>query len=182
MCVLILLCVCPHTTICVLILLHMLPHTTICVLILPYMCPHTTTDVSSYYYLSSVLRLLHMCPHTHTTTVRNSVALSSLLNSQSKCCLSSINTQVTYWTTYKFLSSWLMHVRVFMSLMKFLTSWHRAAFCCDKSCSMHCRIAVIFNVLWHIRNPSTLSSLSDLVSGHYFPTAERWHQILTTPL
>ena len=62
-------CMCPHTTIyvssyyCVLILLYMCPHTTvssyycmcphttICVLILLYLCPHTTISVSSNYYI-----------------------------------------------------------------------------------------------------------------------------------
>jgi hypothetical protein len=60
-CVLNLLCVCPHTTmcvssyyyICVLILLYMCPHTT-------YMCPHTTMYVSSTYYTAiRVLILLY---------------------------------------------------------------------------------------------------------------------------
>jgi hypothetical protein len=57
MCVLILLYMCPHTTVCVLILLYMCPHTTIyeeegeetfsyC-----YMCPHTAIYVSLYYYI-----------------------------------------------------------------------------------------------------------------------------------
>jgi TPR repeat protein len=35
----------------------------ICVLILLYMCPHTTVDVSSHTFIC-VLILLHMCPHT----------------------------------------------------------------------------------------------------------------------
>jgi hypothetical protein len=75
---------------CVLILLYMCPHTTIfgwqvggrglgtarrttiylassnsciCVLILLYMCPHTTIYVSSYYDIC-VLILRYMCPHT----------------------------------------------------------------------------------------------------------------------
>jgi hypothetical protein len=56
--------------ICVLILLYMCPHTTIyvssyyfiCVLILPYVCPHTAY-VSSYCYIY-VLILLYVCPHT----------------------------------------------------------------------------------------------------------------------
>ena len=88
--VLILLCVCLHTTICVLILLFMCPHTTVyvssyycirvrillymcphtntCVLILLHMCPHTTPHASSSYYMcphptTCVLILLHMCPH-----------------------------------------------------------------------------------------------------------------------
>ena len=86
-CVLILLNVCPHTTvfksgrwvgesrgemerkfnrssysyICVLILVQTRPHTT--------MCPHATTKVSSYYYMcphttTCVLILLFLCPHT----------------------------------------------------------------------------------------------------------------------
>jgi hypothetical protein len=63
--------VCFHTTIyvssyyyiCVLILLYMCPHTTVCVLILLYMCPHTIIYVSSYYYIC-VLILLYMCPRT----------------------------------------------------------------------------------------------------------------------
>ncbi len=82
-----------YCSICVLILLYMCPHTTIyvsswrrrtlttkitllrlklrvvpcmqvahtCVLILLYMCPHNTTYVSSYYYIC-VLILLCMCP------------------------------------------------------------------------------------------------------------------------
>jgi hypothetical protein len=50
-CVLILLQMCPHTTICVLILLHMCPHGTVCVLILLY--------VSSYYYICVLL--LYIC-------------------------------------------------------------------------------------------------------------------------
>ena len=71
-CVLIILCMCPHTAVCVLtatcvlILLHMCPHTAI------YMCPHTATYVSSSCCIC-VLILLHMCPHTapyesHTAT------------------------------------------------------------------------------------------------------------------
>ncbi len=79
LCVLILLSMCPHTSVyvssyyyvysyyclCVLILLsmcttlsslhYMCPHTTVCVLILLYMCPHTTTCVR--------ILLLYMCPH-----------------------------------------------------------------------------------------------------------------------
>jgi hypothetical protein len=54
---------------CVLILLYMCPHTTIFVSSYYYMCPHTTIDVSSYYYVSScyhvrVLIPLYKCPHT----------------------------------------------------------------------------------------------------------------------
>ena len=53
----------------VLILLHMCPHTTmyvsshyyIYVLILPYMCPRTTIYVSSHYYVC-VLILPYICP------------------------------------------------------------------------------------------------------------------------
>jgi hypothetical protein len=74
LCVLILLCMCPHTAmyvssyycICALILLYMRPHTSMhvcsydcmCVLILLYMCPHTTRYASSYYYI------VYMRPHT----------------------------------------------------------------------------------------------------------------------
>jgi hypothetical protein len=83
-CVLILLYMCPHTTIyvsshyyiCVLILLYMCPqyyymcpHTTICVLILLYMCPHTTINVSSYYYIC-VLILLSYVPLYYCICVR----------------------------------------------------------------------------------------------------------------
>ncbi len=55
--------------ICVLILLYMCPHTTVyvCVLILLYMCPHTAIYVSSYSYIC-VLILLYMCPHTNIYT------------------------------------------------------------------------------------------------------------------
>jgi hypothetical protein len=62
----------PHTTIdavkveglqALLLLLYMCPHTTICVLLLLYMCPRTTTFVSSYCY-TCVLMLLCMCSHT----------------------------------------------------------------------------------------------------------------------
>jgi hypothetical protein len=74
-CVLIILCMCPHTAICVL--------TATCVLILLHMCPHPAAYVSSYCYLcvSSYcyicvlillhmsLILLHMCPHTATYVV-----------------------------------------------------------------------------------------------------------------
>jgi hypothetical protein len=84
-CVLVLLCVCPHTTIYVCVLAFTtLYATTICVLVLLYMCPHTTMCVSSplphSMYVSSyccicvanyyicvlvlVLILLNMCPHT----------------------------------------------------------------------------------------------------------------------
>ena len=56
-------CMCPHTTICVLMLLCIFPHTTTCMC--PHtticMCPHTTIFVSSYYYVSSHY---YMCPHT----------------------------------------------------------------------------------------------------------------------
>ena len=81
MCVRILLCMCPHTTVyvsayycvCVLILLCMCPHTTVyvsayycvCVLILLCMCPHTTVYVSSYYCVC-VLILLHVSSPTTT--------------------------------------------------------------------------------------------------------------------
>ncbi len=78
--VLILLYLCPHTSVCVLILRYVCPHTNIYVLILLHLCPLTTVCVSSYYYIC-VLRckgvrnlssyyyicvriLLHMCPHT----------------------------------------------------------------------------------------------------------------------
>jgi hypothetical protein len=64
--VLMLLYMCPHTTICVsshycicvLILLYMCPHTTAV-----YLAPHTTICVSSHYCIC-VLTLLYMCPHT----------------------------------------------------------------------------------------------------------------------
>ena len=62
LCALVLLYMCPHTTICVLILLY-----PICVLILQYVSSYY--DVSSYYYIC-VLILPHvssyynMCPHT----------------------------------------------------------------------------------------------------------------------
>jgi hypothetical protein len=46
---------------CVLILVQMCPHTTMCVLILLYVCPHATY-VSSYYY--TCVLMLYMCPHT----------------------------------------------------------------------------------------------------------------------
>jgi hypothetical protein len=62
-CVLILLYMCPHTTVYVSSYYYMCPHTTICFLILLCMCPHTTVYVSSYYYVC-VLILLYMCPHT----------------------------------------------------------------------------------------------------------------------
>ncbi len=66
-CVLILLCMCPHTAICVSSYYYTF------VLILLCMCPHTTIYVSAYYYkyVSSyyyicVLIPLHICPHTTT--------------------------------------------------------------------------------------------------------------------
>jgi hypothetical protein len=92
-CVLILLYMCPHTTMCVsayyyicvlmllcicalpqsarstrlsrtrLSLLYVSSYGYICVLILEWMCPHTTIYVSSYCYVC-VLRLERMCPHT----------------------------------------------------------------------------------------------------------------------
>jgi hypothetical protein len=89
-CVLILLYMCPHTTICVLILLYMCPHTLraivnhrihtiyvfsyncICVLILLCMCPHTTISVSSYYYMCPHI-LLYMCPHTLRAIVNHRI-------------------------------------------------------------------------------------------------------------
>ncbi len=54
-----------HYYICVLILLlllYMCPHTTICVLMLLYMCPHTTIYVFSFYYIC-VLMLRYLCLH-----------------------------------------------------------------------------------------------------------------------
>jgi hypothetical protein len=81
LCVLILLYICPHTTICVLILQsaaharsaecgqtcllilpHLCPHTTMCVPTLLHMCPPATTYLASSYYYLCVL--IHMCPHT----------------------------------------------------------------------------------------------------------------------
>jgi hypothetical protein len=75
---LILLYMCPHTTICVssycymcvLILLYVCPHTAVCVssyccvcvLLLLCMRPHTGIYVSSYCYMSIILKLLCMCP------------------------------------------------------------------------------------------------------------------------
>ena len=78
-CVLILLYMCPHTTICVssyyyicvLILLHVSSfyyvssyssYYYMCVLILLCISPHTTIYLSSFYYIC-VLMLLYMCPH-----------------------------------------------------------------------------------------------------------------------
>ena len=58
----ILLYMCLHTR-WVLILLYVSSYYHICVLILIYVCPHTTIHVSSYYY-TCVLILLYMCPHT----------------------------------------------------------------------------------------------------------------------
>ncbi len=74
-CVLIPLCMCPHTAIylassysymCVLVPLYMCPmyvssYTAICALILLYVCPHTAVYVSLYRYIC-VLILLCMCP------------------------------------------------------------------------------------------------------------------------
>jgi hypothetical protein len=80
-CVLILLYMCPHTTIYVssyysyahrgqalfkplyiqhicVILLHVSSYYYICVLILLYMCPHTTIYVSSYYYICVLILLI----------------------------------------------------------------------------------------------------------------------------
>jgi hypothetical protein len=63
-CFLILLHVCPHTTI------YVFSYSYVCVLILLYMCLHTPIYVSSYYYMCvliliiRVLILLYMCPHT----------------------------------------------------------------------------------------------------------------------
>ena len=69
---------CPHTTTyasssfhvssyystCVLILLCMCPHTTVLVSSYYCECPHPAVHASSYYCISSVLILLHMDPHT----------------------------------------------------------------------------------------------------------------------
>jgi hypothetical protein len=55
-CVLILLCMCPHTAV------YVSSYCCVCVLILLYMCPHTAVYVSSYYCVC-VLILLCMCPH-----------------------------------------------------------------------------------------------------------------------
>ena len=60
-CVLILLCVCPHTTICVLIRLYVSSYYYKCVLILLYvssycyMCPHTAICVSSCYCICAAI-------------------------------------------------------------------------------------------------------------------------------
>ena len=84
-CVLILLCICPHTTACV----HcMCPHTDrfvsayyyICVLMLLYMCSYATVHVSSYYY---VCPHTAMCPHTAI-----SVSLYYLVHLPSYYCIS----------------------------------------------------------------------------------------------
>ena len=63
--VLILLYICPHTTICVssCVLIYMCPHSTSCVLILLYMCPHTTIYVSSCYDMCPAVSS-YICPHT----------------------------------------------------------------------------------------------------------------------
>jgi hypothetical protein len=70
-CVLILLHMCPHTTICVLILLCMCPCVVLqmCVLILLYMFPHTTIGVLTQQYVcshttKSVCSFHYVCPHT----------------------------------------------------------------------------------------------------------------------
>ena len=68
LCVLIILCTCPHAALCVLILLQMCPHTAIfciCVLIMLCMCPHTAMYVSSYCYMCPHTAI-YMCPHTAT--------------------------------------------------------------------------------------------------------------------
>jgi hypothetical protein len=73
-CVLILLYMCPHTTICVSSYYYMCPLTCVRILLLCmssyyYMCPHATIYASSHYYIC-VLRLLYVssycyiCPHT----------------------------------------------------------------------------------------------------------------------
>ena len=70
-CVLTLLCMCPHTAIyvssygyvCVLTLLYMSSYGYVCVLILLYMCPHTAMYVSSHCYICVLIRL-YVCPHT----------------------------------------------------------------------------------------------------------------------
>jgi hypothetical protein len=66
-CFLILLYMCPHTTICVPASLETRRpsyrlYTTLCVLILLYMRPHTSMCVFSYYYVC-VLILLYVCVH-----------------------------------------------------------------------------------------------------------------------
>jgi hypothetical protein len=64
--VLVLLYVCPHTTIYLSSYYCMCPHTIIllCVSGPTDMCPHTTISVSSYYYIC-VLILLYLCPQLH---------------------------------------------------------------------------------------------------------------------
>ena len=63
-CVFILLCMGPHTTVCVLILLYMLGMQVIQrIPATVYMCLHTTMYVSSYYCICVLIRLC-MCPHT----------------------------------------------------------------------------------------------------------------------
>jgi hypothetical protein len=64
-CVLVLLCMCPHTTACVSLYYRSKTRCTDWLLVLLHMCPHTTAYVSLYYY-TCVLILLRMCPHTTT--------------------------------------------------------------------------------------------------------------------
>jgi hypothetical protein len=69
MCVLIQLCMCPHTTICFRIPLYVSSYYYYVSSILLYMCLHTTIYMSSCYYMCPhtticVLMLLYICPHT----------------------------------------------------------------------------------------------------------------------
>ena len=65
-----------QTSICVLIL-YVSSYYYMCVLILLYMCPNTTIYVSSYYYIRVPI-LINMCPHT-TIYVSSCYYISSVL-------------------------------------------------------------------------------------------------------
>ncbi len=65
-CVLILLCMCPHTTMCVLILLYVSSYYYICVLYILIPLVQLYADVSPYVYIC-VLILLYACVRPHNT-------------------------------------------------------------------------------------------------------------------
>ncbi len=84
-------CLCPHTAILrVLILPCVSSYYYICALILLCVCPHTTMCVSSYYYVC-VLILRFICPHTYRCA-RKSSGQDSVLSAASKACQQLVGT------------------------------------------------------------------------------------------
>ena len=136
--VLILLYVCPHTTmcpcttICVSSYCYVCRHTTmcptniqlssyyyICVLILLFACPHTITTYMSSFYYTCVLILLYMCPHTTIYVFRCERAVTLLPGANRQV----VNTRLSLWPRATPMQNYKMHLSKCVNDLHWLISF-----------------------------------------------------------